>query len=96
MVTSVAVTSVGQITIPKAMREAHGIVDRVEVKDTKDGILVVKAKSLDEKLSEIRATFSPELKARIKKNAGLSASELRERMLKSKEWAEYTKEHYGV
>lgn len=96
MITSVAVTSVGQITLPKVMRDAYGIVDRVDIKSTKDGILVVKAKSLDEKLAELRASFSPELKERIKANAGKTASELRAEMLKTSEWAEHTKEHYGV
>ena len=51
---SVAVTSVGQVTIPKAFRDALGWGDRVLVEKKGNTVVLKKEKSYREKLEEIR------------------------------------------
>ena len=96
MSASVAVTSVGQVTLPKVMRDALGIVDRVSVEQRGDEIVIKRQKTVDEVLDEVRAIFADEKREKFKELKGKTAGEIRQEGLKGKQWQEYTKEHYGI
>lgn len=90
------VTKVGQVTIPKFLREKYNIVDTVRMVERPEGLLIKKEEALDERLDRVRAKFSKKTKTWIKENSGKTAGELREDALKSREWARYVEEKYGV
>ena len=100
MTYSVAVTSAGQMTIPKVFREMLGITDKVEVDIDKDKIVVKRQKTdleiFEESSREFYASLTPEQKKAIKENAGKTARQLREEWEASPEAAEYYKEKYGI
>ena len=96
MTYSVAVTSAGQMTIPKAIREALGIVDRVVVDRKGDKVIIERERTTEEILEEAHKALTPAMRRRAKRIGAKTASELREDILNSKEWAKYVKEKYGV
>jgi AbrB family looped-hinge helix DNA binding protein len=56
----VAVTRKGQATIPKEMREKHGVGNRVLVVDLEDGILLKPAPTPSEEQGSLKALFGKE------------------------------------
>ena len=92
----VAVTSVGQMTVPKKVREELGIFDRATIKKVKGGYLIQKEKTAREIAQEIWDSYTPEERRRIKENAGKTARELREEIMESDEWLEEVEERYGA
>ncbi|MBQ8992468.1 AbrB/MazE/SpoVT family DNA-binding domain-containing protein, partial [Candidatus Saccharibacteria bacterium] len=81
---------------PKELRDELGITDSVEIEKKGDKIMIVRAKTLRERMEEIHASFTPEMMARIKKNAGKTVNQLREEMEKTPEGRAYIKEFYGA
>ena len=79
------VTKVGQVTIPKFLREKYNIVDTVRMVERPEGILIQKDEELDSILERIHSRFTPEMKRWIKKNKGITADELREKTGKTEE-----------
>lgn len=100
MTYSVAVTSAGQMTIPKVFREMLGITDKVEVDIDKDKIVVKRQKTNEEivreVMAELDASWTPEQRKAIKENAGKTARQLRAEWEASPEVAEYYREKYGI
>lgn len=96
MVYTMSVTSAGQVTIPKEIRDALGITDSVEIERKGDEVIVTRAKTLRERMAEIQATFTPEMKARIKANAGKTANQLRQELEQTPEGREYARRVYGA
>lgn len=90
MVYDVAITSVGQMTVPKAVREDLGVVDRARIRKVKGGYLIERQPSLQEILKKIRDSYTPEQRERIMANAGMTASEMRARA----EWDDNFYEEY--
>lgn len=95
MTYSATLTRTGQITIPKAVREALGvkpgqrIVFNIEKKTAK----IERQKTVDEITDEIHALVPDYARKNfIEKNAGKTASEIREEWLKSNEAREYYEE----
>ena len=80
--TTMTITSVGQMTIPKKMREKYGIENAATLVETPQGILIQKLLPLEERLDAIRAKWSPETHRKIKENAGKTAAELREEIMR--------------
>ena len=74
----VAITSVGQMTVPKAVREDLGVVNRARLRKVKGGYLIEERPSDDEILDKIHRSFTPEERERIQMFAGMTARELRE------------------
>ena len=91
-----SVTSAGQVTIPKELRDNLGITTSVEVEQKGDKVIMTRAKSLRERMHAIQATFTPEQKAAIKRNAGKTASQLREELWDTPEGRAYIQEVYGA
>ncbi len=96
MTYTMSVTSAGQVTIPKEIREALGITDSVEVEMKGNEVIMTRAKTAREIMAEIHATFTPEMKARIKANAGKTVNQLREEMERTPEGRKYIEEFYGA
>lgn len=90
------VTSAGQVTIPKEIRDKLGITDSVEVEMKGDKVIMIRAKTLRERMAEIQANFTPEMRARIKANAGKTVNQLREEMEKTPEGQAYARSVYGA
>ena len=93
---SIAVTTAGQMTIPKTMRDELGITDRVEVEKDGDKIIVTRAKTLDERLAQIDQLLKPSQLKAMRAAGGKTANELRSEMEEDGELDSYTKEHYGI
>ena len=89
------VTSVGQVTLPKIWRDALEIVDRVKIEKKGDTLVIKKADDLREGLRKAQALITPEERARIKKYAGMTASEYREWFDNTPEGIKHRKEQYG-
>lgn len=96
MTYTMSVTSAGQVTIPKNMREALGITDSVEVEMKGDKVIMTRTKTLRERMAEIQATFTPEMKKRIRENAGKTANQLRRELEATPEGKEYARRVYGA
>ena len=96
MVYTMSVTSAGQVTIPKEIRDELGITDSVDVEKKGDKVMMVRTKTLRERMAEIQATFTPEMKKKIKENAGKTANQLREEMEKTPEGRAYARRVYGA
>ncbi len=92
---SVAVTSVGQVTIPKAFRDALGWGDRVLVEKRGNTVVLKKEKSYREKLEELWDSWTPAEKKRIRENAGKTAHELMEESLETEEGRKFAEEWFG-
>ena len=91
---SVAVTSVGQVTIPKMFRDALGIKDRVNIRRRGDEIVIQRAKTGEEIFAEIDSMWTPEQRERIKANAGKLAKELIAESLETPEGQEYFRQTF--
>lgn len=97
-------SSVGQITLPKDVREKMGIGPGSKLKlDLDSGRLIIeRQKTLPEALAEIdrlreeELKENPEFAKRYKKYAGMTASEMKDSWAQSKEGKQYYKEKYGV
>lgn len=85
---SVAVTSVGQVTLPKAFRDALGITDQVDITRRGEEIIVKKARTDDEIFADLRAMQTTVQKERIRANAGKTANELIKESLETPEGRE--------
>ena len=96
MIYVMSVTSAGQVTIPKELRDNLGITTAVEVQQDGDKVVMSRAKSLRERMHALQATFTPEQKAAIKRNAGKTVSQLREELWNTPEGRAYIKEVYGA
>ena len=96
MAYSVAVTKAGQMTIPKVIRDALGIADRVVVDRKGDKIIVQREKSLIEKLEELDAQRTPEQIKAIQENAGKTANQLRKEFDESPAGLEWRKKEYDI
>lgn len=83
METVATVTRVGQVTIPKVMRDALGIIDRVRITHKGDEIIIKREKTLDERLDEAWAKAGPGAKERaIKLIGNKTVNELKEEIMK--------------
>ena len=91
-----SVTSVGQVTIPKAWRDALGITGRVVLDKRDERIIIELDEGFDAKMSNIRKKFSSKTRRLVKKNAGKTAAELRQEILETKDGKKYMEEQYGV
>ncbi|MBQ8991962.1 AbrB/MazE/SpoVT family DNA-binding domain-containing protein [Candidatus Saccharibacteria bacterium] len=80
---SLAVTQVGQVTIPKVFREALGIKNRVTMEKRGEELIVRREKTDREVFAELDAMWTPEERRRIKANAGKTARELIEEDLRT-------------
>ena len=92
-------TSTGQVTIPKELREFLNIHpgDRVTFRKGRDAISIDRCKTVEEVFAAMDAVpVPPEVQERIEKYRGMSASELREMYDNSPEGQAYYKEKYGV
>ncbi len=71
-------SSQGQITLPKTMREALGLKPRDKVRLTRQGdeFRVEKEKSLAERFAALHAEIPPETWRRIKKDAGKTVHQM--------------------
>lgn len=96
MVYTMSVTSAGQVTIPKEIRDKLGITDSVEIERKGEEVIITRTKTLRERMAEVQATFTPEMKRRIKENAGKTVNQLREEMEKTPEGRKYIEEFYGA
>ena len=96
MVYTMSVTSAGQVTIPKEIRDKLGIIDSVEIEQKGDKVIIERTKTLRERMVEIQATFTPEMKARIKANAGKTANQLRKELEATPEGQAYARRVYGA
>ena len=96
MVYTMSVTSAGQVTIPKEIRNKLGITDSVEIERKGNEVIITRAKTLRERMAEVQATFTPEMKARIKANAGKTVNQLRQEMENTPEGRKYIEEFYGA
>ena len=96
---SVAVTSAGQMTIPKALRDVLGISDRVRVDKRGDEIIVKREKTREEQLREsfdrMDSLWTDEERARIKENAGLTYKQTIEDLEKTPEGRREIEAEYG-
>ena len=97
------ISSVGQITLPKEAREKLGVApgDKVYL-DLEEGRLVIeKRKDFSETLKELdkmreeEIKKNPEIKERIEKYAGMSASDVRRDWDASLEGRKSYEEEYG-
>ena len=92
---SVAITSVGQVTIPKVFRDALGWEDRVLVEKKGNTVVLRREKSYRERLEEIDKSWTPEERKRIQENAGKTAHELMEESLETEEGRKFAEEWFG-
>lgn len=95
MIYNATITSVGQVTIPKPIREALNLLDRVTIERRGDEVVLKREKTLKEKLEEIDSLVTPEQKRLMKQNAGLTVREIREKMLQTPEGRKFDREWYG-
>ena len=79
---TMTITSVGQMTIPKKMREKYGIKDVATLVETPQGILIQRLLPLDERMEVIRSKWSPAVHKKIKANAGKTAAQFRKEIIK--------------
>ena len=87
----------GQITLPKVIREKMNLKpgDKIEYNLTAENQLQLsRLSSLEEFLDELHASFTPEQKAAIKRNAGKTVRELMEENWNSPENITNRKESY--
>ena len=91
-----SVTSAGQVTIPKDLRDSLGITTTVMIRKRGDKLTLERTKTLRERMAEVRAGFSAEEKKAIRKNAGKTVNELRAEMEKTLEGQEYARSIYGA
>lgn len=96
MVYVMSITTAGQVTIPKALRERLGVTTTVEMRQRGDKIVIERTKTLREKMAEIRAGFSDEERAAIRRNAGKTANQLRKEMEATPEGRAYARRVYGA
>ena len=92
-------TSNGQITIPKELRELFNFHpgSRIKIHSTKNTLKIERQQSLQEIIAEMDAIpFSKKTQALIKKNAGKTVNELKEEFANSPEGKAYFKEKYGI
>ncbi|MBQ8984436.1 AbrB/MazE/SpoVT family DNA-binding domain-containing protein [Candidatus Saccharibacteria bacterium] len=88
---TVSVTSAGQMTLPKALREKHGILSKVFIdEDEKTGKIVVerektREEQVDEMFSKLDAIWTDEDRAKTKKYAGMSFEETVDELEKTPE-----------
>ena len=98
---TVSITSAGQMTLPKALREKYGITSKVLVEeDKKTGKIVIerektREEQLDEALTHIDNLWTDEERARIKKYAGMSFKETVEELEKTPEGRREIEAEYG-
>ena len=98
---TVSITSAGQMTLPKALREKYGITSKVLVEeDKKTGKIVIerektREEQLDEALAYIDNLWTDEERARIKKYAGMSFEETVEELEKTPEGRREIEAEYG-
>lgn len=94
-----------QITLPSALRRAFHLEagDEIVVEESKDGILIKKALTREEKvkegfarLDEWRESLPGEAKEKIREYAGWTASQYREHIDNLPETKVYMKEKYGI
>lgn len=85
------ITSTGQITLPKHIRDILGVNpgQRVIFKTQKDAVTIEREKTAEEVSAEIQTLITAEMRKNWQKNAGKTASEIREEWLKSDEAKEY-------
>ena len=96
METVATVTRVGQVTIPKVMRDALGIIDRVHITHKGDKIIIEREKTLDERLDEAWAKIGPDAKEKLIKRIGnKTVRELKEEMAND-ELTELERRRYGL
>ena len=94
---SVAVTSAGQMTIPKALREMLGIGDHVLVDREDDKIIVRREQTAEEILDELHALFTPEERRQMKEDyGGRLAKDILNEYYQTEEYQKRMKEEYGV
>ena len=96
MVYVMSVTSTGQVTIPKVVREKMGIKDIAEVEFDGKKVIITRAKSLRERMAELHESFTPEEREAIRKNAGKTANQLREELEMTPEGRAYARRVYGA
>lgn len=103
---TVSITSAGQMTLPKALREKYGISSKVFVDEDKETgkIVIEREKTREEQLKEalayIDSLWTDEERERIQANAGLTYKKAIEELEKTPEGrreieAEYGKEIYA-
>ena len=96
----VKISSQGQLTLPKAMREMLGVEPGGELKlkfnSDDNKVELERAKTLEEQLRALRDSFTPKMKAAIRKNRGKTASQMKDEWAKSSEGKKYFKEKYGL
>ena len=96
---TLTLNSRGQVTIPKALREFLGVKpgSKVQIRAKDNQVTIQKTLDFDEmmdNLAALRATFSDETKAAIKRNAGKTVRELRAIAEDSPETLAYYKRKY--
>ena len=109
MATLLKVSSVNQITLPKALREKLGIGpgDEVEVEVRKEGLMLRKTKTLAEQIDDLIAELdrinkehekhmTPEQKKIAEMTKGWTVSQYHEYFDNTPEHKAYLKEKYGV
>lgn len=88
-------TKTGQITIPKWVREALGVQpgQRIVFRKNKDAIALEREKTVDELTAEIHALIPEDIRqAYIKEYGGLTATEFKEKWMKSDDAKAYFEE----
>lgn len=93
---SVAVTSAGQMTLPKVLREKYGIFERAEIDEVDGQIIVRRAKTTREILDEAYAMFTPKEKRIAKSVGGRLAKDILAEYRQTDKWKKYAKEKYGA
>ena len=95
-----AVTKAGQVSLPKDIADSLGVKygeSRVKFAIFGDGkITISRQPTLEEKLSRLQKSFTPEQKEAIRQSAGKTVAEIREEWDNSEEGKKYYKEEYGI
>ena len=96
---SLTVSSAGQVTIPKSLREFLGVVPgekiRIVTSDTPASASVEREQTLREFLTEMDARLTDSQRAVLKDTASMTAAELYEQAMESEEEQSRREDRYG-